>query len=314
MVVSTLKFKIKTIGFVGAVVFLASSMVFAFTPYIPGNGEYPEFDLPPLTKAERWEKISKFIKPYEFEVYMGTAIQLNLTEAEQKDCEQRLAAVKSVTENDILEPEFVSQSVDDSQIKKLLQQCSSDFEPYKQYHPSKEAWNDKSHAHHSHTHYYLAASNMEFYDFSSLVGEGHWGLSSEGGRPHCKDPNNDLCTSMSGYSGFAKIFDAKGCQEYVLDVVAGRKISHGQNVNGKRVINHYKTNSFFAFFKDEEAGYVLSYQTSNAPEGACSHFKDKCSNYPEDAFMRVARIPKTKDFDKPFLQCTYRLKPSNQGE
>ena len=311
---SILKLKTKVIGLVGGVIFLASSVVFAFSPYVNGEGEYPEFDLPPLTKSERWEKINQFIKPYEFELYTGTALKTNLTEAEQKDCEDRLIAMKSVTEDDILEPEFVSQSTDDRRIKNLLQQCDSYFEPYKQYYPNEQAWNDKAHQHHSYSHYYLADSNMEFYNFSSIVGEGHWGLLSEGGRPYCKRSNNDLCTNTYGYSAFGKTISAKSCKNYVLDVVTSRKTSHSQKIDGKRVVNHYKNNNFFFFAEVNNSGYLVTYKAAIPPKKACSHFSDRCPNFRKDDFIRISRIPRTKDFDIPFLQCNYRLKPSTQGE
>jgi hypothetical protein len=273
------------------------------------NEAYAEWPLPPLSKEERWKRIQDFIKPGSFELFEGKIIKTNLSRAQKKECYRYLEAVKNSSKDDILEPKFVAQSIDDERISNLLGSCGDQLEPYKQYYPDKETWLDSAREYHDYSYYFLNNKNMEFYDLSPFVGDDHWGLLAEGGRPHCKNPSNKLCLDMVGFSGIAKSFDSRMCKEYFIANPGGRYRSLSKTEHGKRKIDHHETYSFSSFVRSDNNVYLIAFSTNASPPGACSHMNRECSTFPNGAAkLHIRRIPKEEQFNQPIPHCVFSPK------
>lgn len=262
-----------------------------------------EWSLPPLSRDERIEILRKYIQPYSYDLYAGTAITTEYSDEDRKECNLALGKIRGATAQSVLVPAHVVQSADDTVVHKILGKCAGTIEPDKDYKPSKKVWEDEKTSDHGYSYYFQATANMEFYDLEAQLGQGFWGYFAEGGRPHCKSPDNEACETMVGYAGIAKIFDARTCKEVDnLGIPVSRLRPQTRSSRDGLQVTFKETNSFFAFVTSGDDLYQVSLSTGSAPHPSCD--EKACPHEIGENVLYISRIESSSNSKK--LHCVFK--------
>ena len=190
-----------------------------------------------------------------------------------------------------------------------LGMCGETLEPEKDYLPSKDAWFDENHEFHDYSYQFQTTANMEFYDFSSNVGDGLWGFFAEGGRPYCKNPQkNKDCENMLGYHTTGKILNIQTCESRPIGSPVSRTLPRGKSSKKGRTVEHFKTFSFFAFATLGDAVYQIAFKTDKRPEGSCPADWQSCPMTEDGTYLYLTKISHVSSPDTPPVFCTFKPK------
>lgn len=213
------------------------------------------FYLPPFTRERRAELHSFHIENTDFSLRdKSPSISL-------EHCSGILELAKKVTPDEIMEPDITAWGVP---LPESLQgQCPPDFRVDTDYYPSLEGWQTLDEA------FGIRSSFLEAYDLSAFLGDGFYGILSDGGRPICrKKPERPICTDMLGYGSSIKIANIKTCE------IAARKsplysMLRVSVKNQGEQVDQYQYGGFYAFINLNDAIYALAFRTDYLPDELC---------------------------------------------
>lgn len=213
------------------------------------------FYLPPFTPERRAELHSFHIANTDF------SLQKKSPSISSKQCLQVLELAKNIGPDDILKPNIIAwgDPIPDS----LHGRCSSDFQLDTDYFPSLEGWKTLDDA------FGMRSSFLEAYDLSAFLGDGFYGIFSQGGRPICnKNPERHVCTDMLGYEGRIKIANIDNCEIAVNGAMLYSMLRVVVRQQGKKV-DQYQYGGFYAFVNLNGAIYALVFRTDYLPDDLC---------------------------------------------
>lgn len=214
------------------------------------------FYLPPFTRERRAELHSFHISNTNF------SLRDKSPTISVERCSHILELAKKITPGEIMEPEISAWGV--PLPESLKGQCPPDFRVDTDYYPSLEGWQTLDEA------FGIRSSFLEAYDLSAFLGDGYYGILSDGGRPICREkPERPICTDMRGYSSSIKIANIKTCE------ISARKSSPYSMLrvsakNQGKQIDQYQYGGFYAFINLNDMIYALAFRTDYLPDELCS--------------------------------------------
>lgn len=252
--------------------------------------EMPPWPLMPMTQQERLESIEKFITPYDFKLYLGEAVKRRYIKPQKTACMDALNDVKGATIENIMQPAYIAASPSDPWIKNLLHSCTGKLEPYRHYYPSRSAWESNVPEEFRASYYIETEGNLEFYDFTGSIGNGYWGMFSEGGMQHCRDEQSGVCPALVGYTYFSKFFNLGSCKESDLSGPIGRIAPHSVSGPHGMTVTYENTHDFFAFMNVKGRIYKIEYTTDLRPEASCTQDLTECLMTEKGTYLYITEI------------------------